>query len=140
MRELLHLLLSTFLMSLHGAGADPGYNETEINIGMSIILSEEQKGIIYGRDITTHNAIRLVRGWPNGRIPYYISRDPSSHEVIKKAMKIIEENTCIRFVPRFYEYFYVNIEDGIGCSAHVGRVASGRSELTLGKDCLRQRT
>ena len=138
MRELLHLLLSTFLMTLHGAGADPGYNETEI--GMSIILSEEQKGIIYGSDTTTHTAVSLVRRWPNGRIPYTISRDPSSHEVIKRAMKIIEENTCIRFVPRVYEYFHVIIEDGIGCSAHVGRVASGRSELTLGKDCLRQRT
>ena len=138
MIELIPLLLSTLLMTLHGAGAAPGYNETEI--GMTIILSEEQKGIIYGSDITTHNAIRLVRKWPNGRIPYYISRDPSSHEVIEKAMKIIEENTCIRFVPRVYEYFHVNIEDGVGCSAHVGRVASGRSELTLGKDCLRLRT
>ena len=138
MRELVPLLLSTFLMTLHGAGADPGYNETEI--GMTILLSEEQKGIIYGSNITTHNAVRLVRRWPNGRIPYTISRDPSSHEVIKKAMRIIEENTCIRFVPRVYEYFHVNIEDGVGCSAHVGRVASGRSELTLGKDCLRLRT
>ena len=138
MIELVSLLLSTFLMTLHGAGAAPGYNETEI--GMTIILSEEQKGIIYGSDITTHNGVRLVRRWPNGRIPYYISRDPSSHEVIEKAMKIIEENTCIRFVPRVYEYFHVNIEDGVGCSAHVGRVASGRSELTLGKDCLRLRT
>ena len=138
MIELVPLLLSTFLMTLHGAGAAPGYNETEI--GMTIILSEEQKGIIYGSDITTHNGVRLVRRWPNGRIPYTISRDPSSHEVIKKAMRIIEENTCIRFVPRVYEYFHVNIEDGVGCSAHVGRVASGRSELTLGKDCLRLRT
>ena len=138
MRDLVPLLLSTFLMTLHGAGAAPGYNETEI--GMTIILSEEQKGIIYGSNITTHNAVRLVKRWPNGRIPYSISRDPSSHEVIKKAMRIIEENTCIRFVPRVYEYYHVNIEDGVGCSAHVGRVASGRSELTLGKDCLRLRT
>ena len=55
MRELVPLLLSTFLMTLHGAGADPGYNETEI--GMTIILSEEQKGIIYGTTYgtTTHN-------------------------------------------------------------------------------------
>ena len=54
MIELIPLLLSTFLMSLHGAGADPGYNETEI--GMTIILSEEQKGIIYGTyGTTTHN-------------------------------------------------------------------------------------
>ena len=139
MREPVPLLLSTFLMTLHGAGAAPGYNETEI--GMTIILSEEQKGIIYGTyGSTMHNNIRLVKRWPNGRIPYTISRDPSSHEVIKKAMRIIEENTCIRFVPRVYEYFHVNIEDGVGCSAHVGRVASGRSELTLGKDCLRLRT
>ena len=79
-------------MSLHGAGADSGYNETEINIGMSIILSEEQKGIIYGRDITTHNAVRLVRRWPNGRIPYTISRDPSSHEVIKRAVPEIPKS------------------------------------------------
>ena len=54
MIELVPLLLSTFLMTLHGAGAAPGYNETEI--GMTIILSEEQKGIIYGTyGTTTHN-------------------------------------------------------------------------------------
>ena len=135
MRDLVPLLLSTFHMTLYGAGAAPASNETEIE--MKILLSEEQKRIIYGSGIITHNA-ELVRRWPNGRIPYYISRDPSSHEVIKKAMKIIEENTCVRFVPRVDEYFHVNIEDGIGCSAHVGRVASGKSELTLGKDCLRQ--
>ena len=58
MIELVPLLLSTFLMSLHGAGAAPGYNETEI--GMTIILSEEQKGIIYGTTTQNGNAIRLV--------------------------------------------------------------------------------
>ena len=65
MIELIPLLLSTFLMTLHGAGAAPGYNETEI--GMTIILSEEQKGIIYGTYGTTKhngNAIRpRILGW-----------------------------------------------------------------------------
>ena len=98
MRDLALLLLSTFLMTLylHGAGAG------------DILLSEEQRRIIYGSGIITHNA-ELVRRWPNGRIPYHISKDPSSHEVIKKAMKIFKDNTCIEFVPRVSDEYYVKI-------------------------------
>ena len=143
MRQLVHLLLSTFLMTLYGAGAAPASNETEIE--MKIKLSEEQKRIIYGSGITTHNAVRLVKRWPNRRIPYYISKDPSSHQEIKNAMKLFKDNTCIRFVPRVSDEYYVKIEDGApgeGCSAHVGKIGfrRGYQEVTLENHCLNQRT
>ena len=107
-------------------------------------MSEEQRRIIYGSGIITHNA-ELVRRWPNGRIPYYISKDPSSHEEIKKAMKIFKDNTCIEFVPRVSDEYYVKIEDGEageGCSAYVGKIGfrRGYQEVTLENKCLNQRT
>ena len=134
MRDLPLLLLSTFLMTLYLHGAEAG----------DILLSEEQRRIIYGSGIITHNA-ELVRRWPNGRIPYHISKDPSSHEVIKKAMKIFKDNTCIEFVPRVSDEYYVKIEDGEigeGCSAYVGKIGfrRGYQEVTLENHCLNQRT
>ena len=125
MRGLVPLLLSILLLHLYGAGADPESNETLFE--GDIILSEEQKRILNGEDagITQHNTVKETRWrglWKDGRVPYIITkRDPKTHENIKKVMKFFEDETCIRFVPRVSEKFYINIQDGSGCSATVGR-------------------
>ena len=60
-------------------------------------------------------------------------------------MKIFKDNTCIEFVPRVSDEYYVKIEDGEigeGCSAYVGKIGfrRGYQEVTLENHCLNQRT
>ena len=49
-----------------------------------------------------------VRLWENGIIPYIISSSFSSdrQEVIRDAMDIWEDNTCLRFVPRGWKHLH----------------------------------
>ena len=122
MKGLVPLLLSILPLHLHGEEASAESDETLFE--GDIILSEEQRRIVDG-GIARHNAVKEVRNrglWKDGRVPYIITkRDPESRENIKKVMKFFEDETCIRFVPRVSEKFYINIQDGSGCSATVGR-------------------
>ncbi|ETN76863.1 astacin [Necator americanus] len=67
-------------------------------------------------------------------IPYRITGlyDQSERRTIARAMKRIEDNTCIRFKPRANEWDYVDIRNqaGQGCYTNVGR-PGGRSVLML---------
>lgn len=42
-------------------------------------------------------------------------------DLLRLSMDEIELNTCIKFVPRTYEYDFIHIWSGGGCSSAVGR-------------------
>ncbi|XP_071522305.1 zinc metalloproteinase nas-15-like [Panulirus ornatus] len=75
--------------------------------------------------------------WPDGVIPYVISKKFDTHErgVIARAMKNYEELTCVRFVPRTTEKDFVHLIKSIGCSSSVGRLG-GSQAVSLGQGCL----
>ncbi|XP_015909652.2 astacin-like metalloprotease toxin 5 [Parasteatoda tepidariorum] len=73
--------------------------------------------------------------WPGGAVPYIISPELEFMRAdIEKAMKHIEDNSCIRFVKRTHERDYVNIFRHTGCYSHWGRIG-GENLLSLGKGC-----
>ncbi|XP_068082184.1 zinc metalloproteinase nas-4-like [Anabrus simplex] len=63
--------------------------------------------------------------WPGGVIPYVFHSDVSDPRrmQIRKAMSVIEEGTCIRFIPWSNEAQHIEItsRSGAGCYSMVGR-------------------
>ncbi|RWS24205.1 Astacin-like metalloprotease toxin [Leptotrombidium deliense] len=54
--------------------------------------------------------------WPRNTIPYTISKERRNlKRQIEKAMRHIEDKTCIRFVPHTTEEDYIEIFRGDGC-------------------------
>ena len=62
--------------------------------------------------------------WPDGIIPYVISsNDAKFQDVVLDGIKSFNHKTCLKFVPRNSEKYYINIrDDGDRCSSSVGRV------------------
>ncbi|CRK90385.1 CLUMA_CG003997, isoform A [Clunio marinus] len=64
--------------------------------------------------------------WPNKTVPYWINMTfyTSEHvQQIEKAMREIENVTCVKFVRRTYHHDYVTFTgDTGGCSSYVGRL------------------
>ncbi|XP_018551653.1 LOW QUALITY PROTEIN: low choriolytic enzyme-like [Lates calcarifer] len=63
---------------------------------------------------------------PNGivEIPFLISEkyDDSERSLILTSMKDFETKTCIRFIPRWSQVAYLNIEPRFGCASLLGYV------------------
>ncbi|XP_021341865.1 astacin-like [Mizuhopecten yessoensis] len=87
--------------------------------------------------------------WPNGVIPYSVhsSHNTAAHkEIFAKAMGEIMNKTmvngkkCISFVPRSSENTYIQFTSGSGCHTPIGYMHGHRSDVTLGRGCLRHGT
>ncbi|XP_026074833.1 high choriolytic enzyme 1-like [Carassius auratus] len=65
-------------------------------------------------------------------IAYSLSHAYSEEDVknIKKGMKLIEEDTCVRFVPRTYQRDYLDIQPKTGCWSYLG-ARGGRQTISL---------
>ncbi|KRZ74921.1 Zinc metalloproteinase nas-6, partial [Trichinella papuae] len=75
--------------------------------------------------------------WKDGIVPYEISAifTTVQRKKITNAMKMIEANSCVRFVPRTIEPDYLVINNDHGCFSMVGRM-QGRQVVSLGSGCL----
>ena len=76
--------------------------------------------------------------WPNGRIPYVLSRKYSARDraVLAAAMKGYADKTCIRFEPKnASDYNFIYIYPGNGCASQVGR-GGGMQLVSLGVGCV----
>ncbi|XP_035204705.1 zinc metalloproteinase nas-13-like [Stegodyphus dumicola] len=75
--------------------------------------------------------------WPAGEIPYIISRtfDRRDRSIIARAIEEFHKATCIRFVPRSFEFDYVFVTRREGCFSMIGR-DGGEQLLSLGNGCL----
>ncbi|XP_072380419.1 astacin-like metalloprotease toxin 5 [Diabrotica undecimpunctata] len=78
--------------------------------------------------------------WEDGRIPYVINGHFTQYElqVIDLAMYLFNHFTCVQFVPRTYETFYVQINNFVHgkCFSDVGKnLRAGINVINLGRGC-----
>ncbi|XP_071039556.1 astacin-like metalloprotease toxin 5 isoform X1 [Parasteatoda tepidariorum] len=61
--------------------------------------------------------------WPNAVVPYVIEDDINDKKMklIDDAISYYRENTCVRFVPRTDEEYYITIYNGSRCTSYVGK-------------------
>lgn len=81
--------------------------------------------------------IDLSATWPEGRIPYVVSRRMTERDraVLAAAIQTYNEKTCIRYVPKnISDVDFVYIFPGGGCASQVGR-AGGMQYVSLGLGC-----
>uniref|UniRef100_A0A5S6R4V4 Metalloendopeptidase n=1 Tax=Trichuris muris TaxID=70415 RepID=A0A5S6R4V4_TRIMR len=134
-----------------------GANRTLVNNPRQVVIQPWRQennlfdGDIAGVDYTGEEArfgIRyLIRPWPKKTIPYTLDPSYSSDEVgkIKHGMELIANDTCLRFVPRTNESYYLRIlNTGAGCYSYVGnRETLGGQILSLestpSKTCIDQK-
>ncbi|XP_073700606.1 hatching enzyme 1.2-like [Garra rufa] len=67
-------------------------------------------------------------------VPYIVSKNYTTAEIsiIKNAMSVFHNKTCIRFVPRVNQTDYISIENKDGCYSYLGRIG-GQQVLSLKK-------
>lgn len=109
------------------------YFEGDIVNVTKVDISEQIMQTSNGR-----NAIRNTHQlWPNGKVPYSISKQYNKKErsVIASAISEYHAKTCIKFVPRTNQRDYIHIVKGSGCSSSVGRVGRGQ-QVSLGRGCV----
>ncbi|XP_058056353.1 astacin-like [Anopheles bellator] len=71
----------------------------------------------------------VMKKWPAAVVPYVIKADftPSELRTLQAAFDQYHEKTCVRFVPRTTELFYVTITNrDEGCYSYVGRNPSNQ--------------
>jgi astacin len=75
--------------------------------------------------------------WPGGVIPYLYYNEYSEKQkaVIAKAIKRLQEVTCLRMVPRTTESNYIYMYPQAGCTSHVGHQGIGKQVVSLTKEC-----
>uniref|UniRef100_A0A5S6QTU7 Metalloendopeptidase n=1 Tax=Trichuris muris TaxID=70415 RepID=A0A5S6QTU7_TRIMR len=75
--------------------------------------------------------------WKDAEVPYEMSPLFSAQErqLIQRAIRNIEENSCIRFTPRTGQADYIYVSGELGCFSMVGRMR-GRQVVSLGSGCL----
>ena len=123
------LFASTVSTLLYGQYYNPRneFFDEELFEG-DIILTDSQRQLIYS-GIESYSAREGMR-WPGGTIPYKITKfqgrsgyTEDEKKQIKKAMKKIEQRTCVKFVPKTEDHkYYINIRNETnGCSSHIGR-------------------
>ena len=129
------LFASTVTAWLNGQYYDERYEffNDELFEGDIILTDAQRQLIYYGYGIESYSASEGWQ-WPNATIPYEITQDHSKYKdrseytedekkQIEKAMKRIEQRTCVKFVPKTEDHkYYINIRNETnGCSSHIGR-------------------
>lgn len=111
-----------------------------------IILDAESEKIIFengngnGLRLRYRRAtMRSSRTWRNATVPYVFASDiaPLSKSVIRKAIREIENKTCINFRrKRLRDEDYIRFISEPGCWSSVGRVG-GEQKVSIGPGCER---
>ena len=92
-----------------------------------------------GSGQTSRLSAKLDSQWPNGIIPVQFSQEFTDSEkcIIKKHMMEINQQTCVKIVPRTSEEHYVLINKELGCSSPVGfNPKYNPSSLSLDTNCI----
>uniref|UniRef100_A0AC35TYP4 Metalloendopeptidase n=1 Tax=Rhabditophanes sp. KR3021 TaxID=114890 RepID=A0AC35TYP4_9BILA len=112
-----------------------------VNVNSSTIDAFVNGGVDPKAEGVQRNAIKnKLQMWPQGRIPYVLSSQYSSHSrsIIANSMEEYNKHTCIRWVPKENsDTDYVYIMPDRGCYSMVGRTGS-RQVLSLGSGCIQK--
>ncbi|KAJ8314965.1 LOW QUALITY PROTEIN: hypothetical protein KUTeg_007115, partial [Tegillarca granosa] len=124
----------------HGTGGSVFYNG-------DIVLDSESEKFVWGIRNTsspyhsrrTKRATMRIKNrlWPKGIVYYTFSDDinPLAKRGIRKAMKHITENTCIKFKKKKNKHpDHIRFISEPGCWSLIGRVG-GEQKLSLGRGC-----
>ncbi|GLR12248.1 hypothetical protein GCM10007907_10380 [Chitinimonas prasina] len=94
-----------------------------------------------GRVVAKDNHYKSATSWTNNTMPYTF--DPSlskaKRDAIAVGMKLISDNTNIRFVPRTSETNYVKFVSDGGCWSYVGMIGK-EQPISIGDGCERSGT
>ncbi|KAH3735206.1 hypothetical protein DPMN_041668 [Dreissena polymorpha] len=109
-----------------------------------IVLDSESSKIIFSNDIMLpyrrkRATMRSSRTWIGGVVPYVFADDinPKSKRIINKAMKEIENKTCINFrSKKGKDSDYIRFISEPGCWSSVGKVG-GEQKVSIGLGCER---
>ncbi|KAL9961560.1 hypothetical protein ACROYT_G030520 [Oculina patagonica] len=92
-----------------------------------------------GQSRKKRNAIRArKRLWTSRKIPYKIPYYMSHiKENLNKAIKVLEQKTCLEFVPYNGQKNYIYFANDKGCSSKVGKMyaSAGGQKVSLGNGC-----
>merc|ERR1711973_9946 len=90
----------------------------------------------------TRAATRIFSKWSNGYVPYNFSPDFNQKEqdIIRGAMQIIEDKTCLRFGFRGRQKNYIHFvkgdeEVGGGCWSYIGNIERGLQKVSIDNGC-----
>ncbi|CAL4239604.1 unnamed protein product, partial [Meganyctiphanes norvegica] len=102
---------------------------------MSAIMSntDERKGTSVKAQLWPRNS---ETGYPT--IPYKMSNIVTDPNMVRKAMNVIEEHTCMRFkliTDGIYKRRFLKITKGTGCWSYVGMTSTNGQSLSLGSGC-----
>ncbi|EDO37887.1 predicted protein, partial [Nematostella vectensis] len=77
--------------------------------------------------------------WPGGLVPYVIQSTfdsyPLEKQTIKAAVKKFNSYSCVKFLPRTTEQYYISFIRGSGCYSHVGRRQVAAQPVSIGPGC-----
>lgn len=106
------------------------------NVAMENALLFEGDILLAG-NMSDRNAVTTDAAlWPDGVIPFVVESSLGRHTAaIEDAMRGIEAQTCLRFVPRTNQRDYITLFKGPGCYSGVGRLGMAQP-VSLGDGCV----
>jgi hypothetical protein len=112
-------------------------SEIDEDVDYSKLFDVAEGDILIPKGSNNRVAWRNARQlFPNGVVPYTFHPYYPQRYIrnIEAAMKLLESNTCVRFVPRTNQRDYVMFINDKGCYSMVGRVG-GRQPISLDGGC-----
>ena len=151
----LWLLILLIILMVLVTSADDAKNRSleergDLFEGDVMLTKDQKRALDVGNDIVLHNA-KIDGHWPkngNGHvaIPYKISNKFTygQRRVINKALKEYSKNTCIRFVPKSRNDYYVRImmDEPRKCWSAIGNIQNSKSRqgfqnINLARRCFK---
>uniref|UniRef100_A0A8R1TPI4 Zinc metalloproteinase n=1 Tax=Onchocerca volvulus TaxID=6282 RepID=A0A8R1TPI4_ONCVO len=104
-----------------------------------IVLTLPQIKALLNEKIRSRNNRQAIRGteykWIDMPIPYYFgASNVKWQNVIRAALRYIENETCVRFKENGYGSNYIHFVQAEGCWSSVGKIG-GRQSISIGPGC-----
>ncbi|KAJ6641051.1 Zinc metalloproteinase nas-4 [Pseudolycoriella hygida] len=140
-KHIIFVALVVFAVSMNFALALPldgysSFSSREEDEPCEIIVSDAEK---QERLLMRNGMVQTMYRWPNNTVVYNMDSPPfdaAEKDLVERSLKTIEQVTCVKFLKRTNEDFYVNLTANSGCSSQVGyqgRLQNGPQRLNLSK-------
>ncbi|KAL9972737.1 hypothetical protein ACROYT_G019101 [Oculina patagonica] len=121
-------------------GRDKFEGDIKLTPNVEAIVAEGVKKKEKNKPAARGAVTNQIRLWDNGRVPYIIDSAfdsyPSDRQAIQEAISEVHQISCVRFVPRTSEQYYVRFIRGSGCWSYIGQCQiSGGQPISIGSGC-----